>query len=238
MATLDELLNIEGVVAAGEFDPDGSLVDYKATMDMSPEMAQMTAQFCATVTMMFNTLANSYTQLSGMRWVPQQGWAYSGGDWTVAVGGGGYKGVFVETAKADFNKLFEALVESDVSSRTEPTGASPVAEEVPPTRTEGGPLGEEGVTGAVPLRAEEETPPTRVEEVPPTVEEPPPRTGEASPLERERAGQPERGQEEDRGLLDRAREALFGPEEEEPRRREEPERREPPHGPRRDEPPR
>ena len=110
MATLDELLNIEGVVAAGEFNPDGSLVDYKAEMDMSQEMAEMTAQFTATVTMMFNTLASSYTQLSGMQWVPQQGWAYSGGDWTVGVGGN--RGVFIETEKADFNQLFEVLVGS------------------------------------------------------------------------------------------------------------------------------
>jgi roadblock/LC7 domain-containing protein len=109
MATLDELLNIEGVVAAGEFDADGTLVDYRERMGMSPEMAQMSAQFCATVTMMFNTLAGAFTQLSGMRWVPQQGWAYSGGEWTVAIGGGGYKGVFVETALADFNRLFEVL---------------------------------------------------------------------------------------------------------------------------------
>ena len=110
MATLDELLDIEGVVAAGEFNADGSLVDYKATMDMSQQMAEMTAQFTATVTMMFNTLASSYTQVSGMQWVPQQGWAYSGGDWTVAVGGN--RGVFIETEKADFNQLFEVLVGS------------------------------------------------------------------------------------------------------------------------------
>ena len=110
MATLEELLDIEGVVAAGEFNTDGSLVDFQAKMDMSQEMAQMTAQFCATVTMMFNTLASSYTQLSGMQWVPQQGWAYSGGDWTVAVGGN--RGIFIETEKADFNQLFEVLVGS------------------------------------------------------------------------------------------------------------------------------
>ena len=60
--------------------------------------------------MMFNTLASSYTQTSGMQWVPQQGWAYSGGDWTVAVGGN--RGVFIETEKADFNQLFEVLVGS------------------------------------------------------------------------------------------------------------------------------
>ena len=108
MATLDELLKINGVVAAGEFTADGKMVEYKAKIDMSPEMAAMTAQFCATVTMMFNTLAGSFAQLSKMKWVPQQGWMYAGGDWTVAIGGN--KGVFVETAKADFNQLFQTLV--------------------------------------------------------------------------------------------------------------------------------
>lgn len=108
MASLDNLLAIDGVAAAGEFTPDGKLVDYQAKMEMSEELAAMTAQFCATVTMMFNTLAGAFSQLSGMKWTPQQGWAYSGGDWTVAIGG--TRGVFVETAKADFNKLFEVLV--------------------------------------------------------------------------------------------------------------------------------
>ena len=107
-ATLDDLLKIEGVIAAGEFTADGKLVDYKAKMDMALELATMTAQFCATVTMLFNTLAGAYTQLSQMQWVPQQGWAYSGGDLTVVIGGN--KGVFVETAKADFNQLFRVLV--------------------------------------------------------------------------------------------------------------------------------
>ena len=109
MATLRELLDIEGVVAAGEFNRDGTLVDFEAQMDMSEEMAHMTAQFCTTVSMMFDTLASSFTKLSGMEWVPQHGWAYSGGQWTVAIGGGGTRGVFVETAKADFNRLFEVL---------------------------------------------------------------------------------------------------------------------------------
>ena len=108
MASLDDLLKIDGVAAAGEFAADGKLVDYKANMDMSQEMAAMSAQFCATVTMLFNTLAGAFAQLSQMKWVPQQGWMYSGGDWTVAIGGA--RGVFVETAKADFNELFRALV--------------------------------------------------------------------------------------------------------------------------------
>jgi roadblock/LC7 domain-containing protein len=107
MATLEDLLKLDGVVAAGEFTADGKMVSYKAAIDMSPEMASMTAQFCATVTLLFNMLAGSFGQLSKMKWLPQQGWAYCGGDWTVAIGGN--IGVFVETSKADFNKLFEVL---------------------------------------------------------------------------------------------------------------------------------
>ena len=111
MTKLDDLLKLKGVVAAGEFTADGKLVNYKAKMDMSPEMAAMTAQFCASITMLFNTLAGSFSQLSKMNWVPQQGWMYAGGDYTVAIGGN--QGVFVETDKADFNQLFKALVSGE-----------------------------------------------------------------------------------------------------------------------------
>ena len=108
MATLEDLLKLPGVVAAGEFSADGKLVGYKAKMDMSRELAEATAQFCGTVTMLFNTLAGAHTHMSKMQWLPQQGWAYSGGEWTVAVGGN--RGVFVKTAEADFNTLFQVLV--------------------------------------------------------------------------------------------------------------------------------
>ncbi len=108
MPTLDDLVNIDGGGAAGEFTADGKLVDYKANMDMPREMAEMSAQFCATFTMMFNTMAGAFSQLSQMNWVPQQGWTYSGGDMTAA--NGGNKGVFIKTAKADFNHLFRVLV--------------------------------------------------------------------------------------------------------------------------------
>lgn len=95
------------MVAAGEFAADGRLVDFRSHGPMSPELAGMSAQSCASVTMLFNTLGGSFTQLSGMNWTPQQGWMYAGGDFTVAVGGS--RGVFVETSKADFNQLFGLL---------------------------------------------------------------------------------------------------------------------------------
>jgi roadblock/LC7 domain-containing protein len=108
MTTLDELLKINGVIAAGEFTPDGKLVDFKAKTDMSKDIGTLTAQFCATVTMLFNTLAAAHSKMSGMNWLPQHGWMYAGGEWTVAIGGN--RGVFIETAKADFNQLYKTLI--------------------------------------------------------------------------------------------------------------------------------
>lgn len=108
-ATLDDLLNIKGVVAAGEFRRDGSLVDYKASVDFPQELAQTTARFTAAVTQVFDVLAESFTKLNDQfSFTPQQGWAYAGGEWSVAVGG--TRGVFVKTADADYNELFSALV--------------------------------------------------------------------------------------------------------------------------------
>jgi roadblock/LC7 domain-containing protein len=60
-------------MAAGEFRLGGKLVDYKAKMEMSRELTTMTAQFYASVTMMFNTLAGAYTHMSKMQSVPQKG---------------------------------------------------------------------------------------------------------------------------------------------------------------------
>ena len=108
MPTLDDLLKINGVIAAGEFTPDGKVVDSKAKTDMPKDIGALTAQFCATVTMLFNTLAGAHSKMSGMNWLPQHGWMYAGGEWTVAIGG--TRGVFIETAKADFNQLYKTLV--------------------------------------------------------------------------------------------------------------------------------
>lgn len=109
MISLDELVKMDGVVVACSYTPDGKCIHYRSAMDMPDELAHNAAQYIATVTMMFNTLAGSFTHLSGMPWVPQKGWIYSGGDWTCIAGPD--KAVFAETAKADIGKLFEILTE-------------------------------------------------------------------------------------------------------------------------------
>ena len=105
--SLDDLLKFEGVMAAGIFSHDGKLVDYKAKTDMPKEMAEMTAKFCGAVNIMFNALASAYTKLYKMKWVPQHYWVYSGGEWTVIISG--TRGVFVESAKADFDKILKGV---------------------------------------------------------------------------------------------------------------------------------
>jgi roadblock/LC7 domain-containing protein len=108
-SSLKDLLDLKGVVAAGEFSRDGSLEDFEATVEFPEDLAKQTAKFTAVVTQLFDVLAESYTQLNDQfAFAPQQGWAYSGGDWSVAVGG--TRGVFVKTADADYNELFSALV--------------------------------------------------------------------------------------------------------------------------------
>jgi roadblock/LC7 domain-containing protein len=110
MAELAELLEIEGVVAAGEWSKDGAPVAYASKIELPTEDADVAARFCATVSMMFEALGPTLPEIGEMPWGAQQGWAYCGGTWTVAVGANGRKGVFVETARADFNVIFGALL--------------------------------------------------------------------------------------------------------------------------------
>ncbi len=108
LATLDDLMKIDGVVAVSEFTLDGKLVDHRAKENVIPEMRAIGAEVLAPVNIMFETLGQEFMRYSDMKWSPLRGWACSGGNWTVAVGG--TRAVFVETAKADFSKLFKALV--------------------------------------------------------------------------------------------------------------------------------
>lgn len=107
-------------------------------------------------------------------------------------------------------------VEPDVGSRTEPSLAREGMEEAPPPRTSGieeGVLpGREGRTEGTPPREGSLTGDAPVGGASR-------RTEGDGPLGREDVRQPEGEREEDKGLLDRARDAILG-EEEEPRRRE------------------
>lgn len=86
--SLDELLRLKGVIAAGEFWSNGKLLDFRSKGAL-----------------LLGVLAAGHGRMSGVNLVPEQGWMYSGGDLTIAVG----RGVFAKTAEAEFNQLFTAL---------------------------------------------------------------------------------------------------------------------------------
>jgi roadblock/LC7 domain-containing protein len=64
---------------------------------------------CAANSLMGASEADSFTRISGMKWMPFHGWAVAAGDYSVCVIGN--IGVFVETAKADFNDILKVLSE-------------------------------------------------------------------------------------------------------------------------------
>ncbi len=106
-ANLDKLMALKGAIAAGEFGVDGSLVTYKG--NLKEEHAKMVAMMCAANSLMGKMQAEGFTAYTGMKWTPFKGWAVAAGDYSVCVMGN--VGVFVETAKADFNEIFKTLGE-------------------------------------------------------------------------------------------------------------------------------
>ena len=82
-ANFDELVNMQDVILAFEFTPDGTCTSYK---NVTREMGAMICHFYAAVTMNFNALASGFTDLSEQQWVPQKGWIYVGGSHTVIMG--------------------------------------------------------------------------------------------------------------------------------------------------------
>ena len=78
--SVDELLRLKGAVASGEFSSDGKVKVFRSkSNELSSEVADLTAQFAASVSQLLGTLAVAHSKISGFNWVPEQGWAYSGG---------------------------------------------------------------------------------------------------------------------------------------------------------------
>jgi roadblock/LC7 domain-containing protein len=72
--SLDELLKLKGVVTSGEFSADGKVNDFRSkNNELSPEVADLTAQFAAAVSQPLGTLAVAHSKISGFNWIPEQG---------------------------------------------------------------------------------------------------------------------------------------------------------------------
>src|SRR5207247_11143828 len=113
MSTVDQLMQIKGVMAAVEFTLAGELVNFRSAMSMPQDQAGMTAQFCNTVSIMFNTLAKAYSHMyTNMSWLPSKFWAYVGGDMVVCVGLN--EGVVMESANVDDNYVISPRLSMNI----------------------------------------------------------------------------------------------------------------------------
>jgi len=107
MATLRELMQLPGAVAAGKFDDRGNLCGYVG--NISETTAEIAALMSAANKATANMQAKGFSAYSGKEgFYPVQGFAVAAGKYAVCIAGN--VGVFVELEKADFDKIFEAIM--------------------------------------------------------------------------------------------------------------------------------
>ncbi len=107
MPTLDELMNLPGVIAAGKFDDSGNVVEFKG--DLSQEEAGMAALMAVANKMVGELEARGFEAFTGKKgFSPIQGFAVSAGKFVACIANG--FGVIFEADKADFDKAFQVLM--------------------------------------------------------------------------------------------------------------------------------
>jgi roadblock/LC7 domain-containing protein len=108
MANIRKLLEVPGVVAAGEFDDHGELVDYCGEITL--KTAKIAALMCKANEALGNMQAAGYTEYTGKEgFYPVTGFAVSGPKKSALIVKN--YGVFVDNEKADFDSLYKMLHE-------------------------------------------------------------------------------------------------------------------------------
>ncbi len=116
MIGLDRLIEMNGVIAAGQFSEDGKVI--RKVGDIQDGVMEEIAGWCASQNKTASQLVDFLDDNSDYNWRPLNGWAIWGGKYVIAVVGN--TGVIVESTRADFNQLIVDLLGS------EPTGAKQI----------------------------------------------------------------------------------------------------------------
>ena|SRR5271170_6378268 len=118
MSELDDMVVIDGVLMAGRFGRDWNITEHrsKALYLENPAATEMAQWFCAAITMMLSSMAHaidamSQTGFDQTSWLPLKSWAYSGGDYAIAVRGDRF--LIAERAKLGSLDELDRLLRKD-----------------------------------------------------------------------------------------------------------------------------
>ncbi len=101
MAVLEELFQLDGIIAIGTIDDMGRIKDWKAKGVISQEVRESIDKFMTSVV----SLVNQEARVLPRNWSPRHSWTFSGGDMILIVAGGQF--VTAEAAKVDLERLFK-----------------------------------------------------------------------------------------------------------------------------------
>lgn len=111
MIGLDRLMEIKGVVAAGQFSSDGKVI--RAAGAMTDDIRRFTAQMCARQSEHIRSSIEHFGRASKMEWQPLIGWAVWAGRYAMIVMGN--TGVIADPKYTDFNQLVVDLMGSEAT---------------------------------------------------------------------------------------------------------------------------
>jgi roadblock/LC7 domain-containing protein len=103
-------MEIEGVVAAGQFAQDGTVIRMIGEL---PEDLMTSAELCVRQDERSREFLKSLDGRSERDWQPLVGWTVWGGKYSVVVVGN--TRVFVETSRGDYNQLMIDLIGSEAT---------------------------------------------------------------------------------------------------------------------------
>jgi len=110
MIGLDRLMEIEGVVAAGQFSDDGKVIRKVGKL---PEDLMESAELCVRQNQASNDFLNSLNNQMPREYGSLVGWTVWGSKYSVVVVGS--TRVFVETNRGDYNQLMIDLTGSEAT---------------------------------------------------------------------------------------------------------------------------
>ncbi len=106
MATLDQVMELPGAIAAVEFSPTGEVNDFRG--DLTDDLAGMAGQMCAANMAIFRMQADGWSRLTKQEgFLPEKGFAFMGLDYAVAAYEN--KAVFMRKADADFDRALRTM---------------------------------------------------------------------------------------------------------------------------------